>query len=203
MLAKFVRGMVYFANIPNVIYAPKVQSGRRPVIIISNDVGNVFSQNVTVVPCTSNTDKKDSQPTHVTTRLVNDTESIVLCENIMTIDKSHLDSFVGMLDDYTMGKIDEAITVALGFTKLKINDKCNTPKDELESIRGPRSICAGGCKGPQTPKAKAKNTEEFMKDFIKQVEEKGVVHVQKKYGISSTGAVYQRCTRYKKLLDTK
>ena len=208
MLMEYVRGMVFYANIPNVIYAPSVQAGRRPVIIVSNDVGNIHSQNVTVVPCTTNISKKDSQPTHYTTRLRKDIDTIVLCEDVMTIDKSCLDSFVGVLDDYTMEKITECLGIALGFTNLKLGSpaselRVNTLKAEPEIVTGPRSGCAGGLTGPQTPKTKAKNTEEFMKDFIKQVEEKGVVHVQKKYGISSTGAVYQRCMRYKKLLDTK
>ena len=208
MLMEYVRGMVFYANIPNVIYAPSVQAGRRPVIIVSNDVGNIHSQNVTVVPCTTNISKKDSQPTHYTTRLRKDIDTIVLCEDVMTIDKSCLDSFIGVLDDYTMEKITECLGIALGFTNLKVNIPKETPKFEPTKpepieVQLSKIGCAGGLKGPQTPKAKAKNTEEFMKDFIKQVEEKGVVHVQKKYGISSTGAVYQRCMRYKKLLDTK
>lgn len=203
MISKFIRGMVYYATLPVVAYAPSVQAGRRPVIIVSNDVGNVFSQNVTVVPCTTNTNKRDSQPTHVTTRIMKDIDTVILCENVMTIDKSCLDSFIGVLDERTMKEITECLGVALGFTNLKLNVPKETYKTEPEIVTGPRSGCAGGLTGPQTPKAKAKNTEEFMKDFIKQVEEKGVVHVQKKYGISSTGAVYQRCMRYKKLLDTK
>ena len=203
MISKFIRGMVYYATLPVVAYAPSVQSGRRPVIIVSNDVGNVFSQNVTVVPCTTNTNKKDSQPTHVTTRLMKDIDTVILCENIMTIDKTCLDSFIGVLDERTMKEITECLGIALGFTNLKLNAPRETLKDEPVEVQLSKVGCAGGLKGPQTPKAKAKNTEEFMKDFIKQVEEKGVVHVQKKYGISSTGAVYQRCMRYKKLLDTK
>lgn len=203
MISKFIRGMVYYATLPVVAYAPSVQAGRRPVIIVSNDVGNVFSQNVSVVPCTTNTNKKDSQPTHVTTRIMKDIDTVILCENVMTIDKSCLDSFIGVLDERTMKEITECLGIALGFTNLKLNAPKETLKAEPEIVTGPKSGCAGGLTGPQTTKTKTKNTEEFMKDFIKQVEEKGVVHVQKKYGISSTGAVYQRCMRYKKLLDTK
>ena len=187
MLSKFVRGMVYYANIPSVLYAPSVPAGRRPVIIVSNDIANVFSSNVSVVPCTTNINKKDSQPTHVTTNLIKETETVVLCENIMTMDKSYLETFVGMLDDVTMDKITNAIGVALGFTNLRMRDRVNTLKAEHKKIE----------------KDKSQTRIDFMKTFIEEMQTKGAVYVQKKYGLSSTGAAYQRSTRYKKLLDTK
>lgn len=203
MLSKFTRGMVYYANIPNILYAPTVQAGHRPVIIVSNDIANVFSQNITVVPCTSNINKKDSQPTHVTTKLIKDTETIVLCENIMTLDKSCLESFVGVLDDMTMAKITEAIGIALGFTNLKINDRVNTLKDEHKPERKTEYKPKEIAKENHTTIDRTKKTKEFMKNFLEETESKGAVYVMKKYGLVSQGAVYQRCIRYKKLLDTK
>jgi mRNA interferase MazF len=191
MISKYVRGMVYYANIPSVLYAPNVQTGRRPVIIVSNDVANVFSSNVSVVPCTTNINKKDSQPTHVTTNLIKETETIILCENIMTMDKSYLETFVGMLDDITMDKITNAIGVALGFTNLRMRDRVNTLKAEHKE------------KPQKVEKDKSQTRINFMKTFIEEMQTKGAVYVQKKYGLSSTGAAYQRSTRYKKLLDTK
>lgn len=203
MLSKFTRGMVYYANIPNILYAPTVQAGHRPVIIVSNDIANVFSQNITVVPCTSNINKKDSQPTHVTTKLIKDTETIVLCENIMTLDKSCLESFVGVLDDMTMAKITEAIGIALGFTNLKINDRVNTLKDEHKAERKTEYKPKEIAKENHTTIDRTKKTKEFMKNFLEETESKGAIYVMKKYGLVSQGAVYQRCIRYKKLLDTK
>lgn len=201
MISKYIRGMVYYANLPIVAYAPTVQSGRRPVVIVSNDVGNVFSQNVSIVPCTSNTGKKDSQPTHVTTRIIKDIETVILCENIMTVDKSCLDSFIGVLDECTMNDISEAIGIALGFTNLKLRP----PTEPLKAVVGPKSRCAGGLTGPNPEPTtdRSKKTEAFMRTFIAETQEKGVAYMAKKYKISSTGAVYQRCMRYKKLLDTK
>ena len=203
MLSKYTRGMVYYANIPSILYAPTVQAGHRPVIIVSNDIANVFSQNITVVPCTSNINKKDSQPTHVTTKLIKDTETIVLCENIMTLDKSCLESFVGVLDDMTMAKITEAIGVALGFTNLKINDRINTFKDEHKPERKTEYKPKEIARENHTTIDRTKKTKEFMKNFLEETESKGAVYVMKKYGLVSQGAVYQRCIRYKKLLDTK
>ena len=198
MLSKYTRGMVYYANIPNILYAPTVQAGHRPVIIVSNDIANVFSQNITVVPCTSNINKKDSQPTHITTKLIKDTETIVLCENIMTLDKSCLESFVGVLDDMTMTKITEAIGIALGFTNLRINDRVNTLKAEHR----PETKTEYKPKENRTTIDRTKKTKEFMKIFLEETESKGAAYVMKKYGLASQGAVYQRCIRYKKLLDT-
>lgn len=191
MLSKYVRGMVYYANIPSVLYAPSVPAGRRPVIIVSNDIANVFSSNVSVVPCTTNVNKKDSQPTHVTTNLIKETETIVLCENIMTMDKTHLETFVGMLDDVTMNKITNAIGVALGFTNLRMRDRVNTLKAEHKE------------KPQKEETDKSQKRINFMKTFIEEMQTQGAVYVQKKYGLSSTGAAYQRSTRYKKLLDTE
>lgn len=203
MISKYIRGMVYYANIPNVIYAPSVQAGRRPVIIISNDIGNIHSQNVSVVPCTTNMNKKDSQPTHITTNLIKETETIVLCENVMTIDKSYLESFVGMLDDYTMEKITNAIGIALGFTNLKMNDRINTLKYEHKPERKTEYKPKEIARENHTTIDRTKKTKEFMKNFLEETESKGAVYVMKKYGLASQGAVYQRCIRYKKLLDTK
>lgn len=191
MLSKYVRGMVYYANIPSVLYAPSVPAGRRPVIIVSNDIANVFSSNVSVVPCTTNVNKKDSQPTHVTTNLIKETETIVLCENIMTMDKSYLETFVGMLDDVTMNKITNAIGVALGFTNLRMRDRVNTLKAEHKE------------KPQKEETDKTQKRIDFMRNFIKDMQTQGAIYVQKRYGLSSTGAAYQRCTRYKKLLDTE
>lgn len=202
MISKYIRGMVYYANIPNVIYAPSVQSGRRPVIIVSNDIANVFSQNVTVVPCTTNTNKKDSQPTHYTTRLMKDIDTIVLCEDIMTIDKSCLETFVGVLDDFTMKKISETIAVALGFTDLKIIPKSDTlkaeykPKEKEEPKKVTEKITTNA--GDRTVK-----TEAFMRNFLKEMKEHGARHVAKRYGLASDSAAYQRALRYRKALDTK
>ena len=203
MLSKYIRGMVYYANIPNVIYAPSVQAGRRPVIIVSNDVGNIHSQNVTVVPCTSNISKKDSQPTHYTTRLKKDIDTIVLCEDIMTIDKSCLESFIGVLDDYTMEKISEAIAIALGFTNLKVVPKINTLKAEKETQPVPKQPEKVAEKTTTNAIDRTIKTKAFMKKFLEEMKEYGARHVAKKYGLASDSAAYQRALRYRKALDTK
>lgn len=211
MISKYIRGMVYYANIPSVIYAPSVQSGRRPVVIISNDVANVFSQNVTVVPCTTNISKKDSQPTHFTTKLARDVESVVLCENIMTIDKSYLETFMGVLDDYTMKGITDALAVALGFTNLKLGSPASelggdTLKADTEEKPTKTQEEMAEEDKPITLSSKIDRTiktNEFMQRFIKEMKQHGARYVAKKYGLSTEHAAYQRALRYRKALDTK
>ena len=86
----------------------------RPVIIIQNDIGNRWSPTVIVATVTSKL-KKTVLPTHVKIDvdfLAKD--SIVLLEQIKTIDKSRLGVFLGKINNETMMKIDKAIRVSLG-----------------------------------------------------------------------------------------
>lgn len=84
-----------------------VQSGLRPAVIIQNNVGNVHSPNVIVLPLTSQM-KKRNMPTHVLLK-ANESklsrDSIVLCENPMTIPKNKLENFITELPEKCMEKI--------------------------------------------------------------------------------------------------
>lgn len=84
-----------------------VQSGLRPAVIIQNNVGNVHSPNVIVLPLTSQM-KKRNMPTHVLLKASESKlprDSIVLCENPMTIPKSKLENFITELPEKCMEKI--------------------------------------------------------------------------------------------------
>ena len=89
---KFKRGQIWWLQ-ENKIYDGNVQSGNRPVIIISNDANNRHSNNLTVVPCTSQ-DKKDL-PTHFTFTI--NEESIALAECIRTINKEKIGTYIGTM----------------------------------------------------------------------------------------------------------
>ena len=96
MERKFKRGDIYYANLNPVIGSE--QGGTRPVLIISNDVGNKHSPTVIVAPITSRIHTKAKLPTHT---LINDFEgldknSIILFEQIRTIDKQRLLKYVVM-----------------------------------------------------------------------------------------------------------
>lgn len=109
------RGQVYYATLDH--QCGSVQGGYRPVIIIQNDKGNAYSSTVVVALCTSVL-KKEGQPTHVI--IMNGSvfkkATMVLAEQILTIDKRRLLYYVGELSEEHMQRVDEALCVSLGLT---------------------------------------------------------------------------------------
>lgn len=99
-----------------------VQGGLRPVCVVSNALNNKYSPNLTVVPLTSKLMKKQ-MPTHV--KIVKEqypihTDSIVLCEQIMTIDKARISgSALFSLNELEMRKLDRAMSIQLGFVETR------------------------------------------------------------------------------------
>ena len=116
------RGEVWFTELGS-HYGTSVQSGCRPVIVVSNNTANEFSRVLTVIPLTTK-HKKDDLPTHVTitaddlTRCDRNREfydSMLLAEQITTISKAQLVSYLGAVTDYTkLHEIADAISCHLG-----------------------------------------------------------------------------------------
>ena len=112
---QIIRGDIYFADLSPVIGSE--QGGLRPVLVIQNNVGNKYSPTVIVSAITSQLTKAKI-PTHVelsskTYNLPKD--SVVLSEQIRTIDKRRLNEKVCTLDPRKMKEVDKAILVSLGF----------------------------------------------------------------------------------------
>lgn len=123
------RGDIWFANLGSHPYS-SVQSGCRPVIVISNNIGNAHADTVNVIPMTRHL-KKPDLPCHtelnptciVDTRQLLDT-SMILAEQIATISKTSLFNYVGKIaDDSVMQRIDTAIAAQLGII-VKEEIKC-------------------------------------------------------------------------------
>lgn len=90
-----------------------VQSGYRPVVIVSNDMANVHSPVITVIPLT--TQNKKPLPTHVQLMPQRGRSSIALCEQILTVDKACLKRCVGFVyDSYERRSIHRALCIQLG-----------------------------------------------------------------------------------------
>lgn len=190
MITKYARGMVYWVNLPNT-YGDSVQTGRRPCVIVSNNIGNIFSDNITIVPCTTNIEKATNQPTHYTTKVYVTTESVVLCENIVTISKKLCDSFIGLLDENEMKAIDECIAIALGLKEIPKHTK---PKDIQEEHHIQEEPI-------QEKTINQKITDpEVKKQFILDFEKYGVEYIVKKYHVASVSAAYHRKEYYQKQL---
>ena len=109
------RGEIYFADLSPVVGSE--QGGIRPVLIIQNDVGNKYSPTVIISAITSQLSKAKI-PTHVelSAREYNlPKNSVVLLEQIRTIDKRRLKEKVSELDNKKMREINLALLVSLGF----------------------------------------------------------------------------------------
>lgn len=93
------------------------QGGKRPVVVIQNDVGNKYGPTIIVAPTTSK-QNKTNLPTHVEIEDYQscglDKKSIVLLEQIYTLDKSRIVKKLNRVDQLTIIKINEAIKVSLG-----------------------------------------------------------------------------------------
>ena len=108
------RGDIYYADLSPVVGSE--QGGTRPVLIVQNDTGNRHSPTVIAAAITSQMGKA-KLPTHIelTGRSVGLTkDSVILLEQIRTIDKSRLKEKMGRLDGDTMTKVDNAIAVSFG-----------------------------------------------------------------------------------------
>ena len=112
---QIIRGDMFYADLSPVVGSE--QGGNRPVLILQNDVGNKFSPTVIVAAITSQIDKA-SLPTHISVdckQLAKN--SIVLLEQIRTIDKSRLGKYIGRLDRKHMKGIDQALAISTGLKK--------------------------------------------------------------------------------------
>ena len=109
------RGQLYYADLSPVVGSE--QGGVRPVLILQNDVGNKFSPTVIAAATTSRLTKA-KLPTHITLekeKYCLPKDSIVLLEQIRTIDKSRLLDYIGELPTEIMSKVNSALLISLGF----------------------------------------------------------------------------------------
>ena len=111
----FKRGEIYFADLSPVVGSE--QGGVRPVVIIQNNVGNKYSPTVIVSAITSQLSKA-KLPTHIelpSSKYHLPKDSVVLLEQIRTLDKRRLKDKISAIDTYKMKEIDKAILISLGF----------------------------------------------------------------------------------------
>lgn len=111
---KIRRGDLYYADLNPVIGSE--QGGTRPVLVVQNDVGNKYSPTVIVAAITSQTNKA-KLPTHVpiesSEKYGISKNSIILLEQIRTIDKKRLQEKIGNLDENILRRVEDAIKVSL------------------------------------------------------------------------------------------
>jgi mRNA interferase MazF len=108
------RGDIYYADLSPVVGSE--QGGVRPVLIVQNDVGNKFSPTVIAAAITSQKYKTDL-PTHIKVSATGcglEKDSIVLLEQVRTIDKKRLKERMGTLDNREMTRVNQALQVSFG-----------------------------------------------------------------------------------------
>lgn len=112
------RGDIFYADLSPVIGSE--QGGIRPVLIVQNDIGNKYSPTVIASAITSQINKA-KLPTHIELSAKDyglPRDSVILLEQIRTIDKKRLREKIGHLDDELMEKVNEAITVSFGLVEM-------------------------------------------------------------------------------------
>ena len=113
------RGDIFYADLSPVVGSE--QGGLRPVLIIQNDVGNRYSPTVIAAAITSRTGKA-KLPTHIGVEAMISSDSsgglmknsVILLEQVRTLDKTRLKEKMGHLDDSVMRRVNEAIAVSFG-----------------------------------------------------------------------------------------
>lgn len=108
------KGDLYFADLSPVTGSE--QGGVRPVLVVQNDVGNKYSPTIIVAAITSKKNKADL-PTHVKIEADENglsKNSVVLLEQLRTIDKRRLKERIGTIDKNRLPEVNEALTISLG-----------------------------------------------------------------------------------------
>ena len=109
------RGDMYYADLSPVVGSE--QGGVRPVLIVQNDVGNKYSPTVIAVAITSQLNK-NKLPTHIEVNCQDyglSKDSVILAEQIRTIDKKRLKDRIGHIDNEIMDKVNNALGISFGF----------------------------------------------------------------------------------------
>lgn len=112
------RGDIYYADLNPVVGSE--QGGVRPVLVIQNDTGNRYSSTVIVAAITSKINKA-KLPTHIEIPANSfglNKKSVVLLEQIRTIDKKRILEKIGYFDDDMMKKVDKSLLISVGIVNL-------------------------------------------------------------------------------------
>jgi mRNA interferase MazF len=119
------RGQMYWIDFGKFTIGSE-QGGTRPGLIIQNDIGNKFSPTVVAIAMTTNTNKANNIPVHVLINILEhetglEKDSVVLTEQIKTVDKSRISGYIGECPFGLMKKIEDAFKMQYGISTPKVN----------------------------------------------------------------------------------
>lgn len=112
------RGEIYYAQLSPVVGSE--QGGTRPVLVVQNDIGNQYSPTTIILAITSQINKA-KLPTHVELKgelYGLERDSVILAEQIRTIDKTRLKHRISVLNEEMMGRVNQALAVSVGLSEL-------------------------------------------------------------------------------------
>ena len=117
MKHSFLRGEIYYADLSPIVGSE--QGGTRPVLIIQNNVGNRFASTVIVAAITSRINAKPKQPTHSCIGTISTMKypSVVMLEQLRTLDKCRVGPYVGSLSDEKMEDVTRALCISLAINR--------------------------------------------------------------------------------------
>lgn len=121
MAKPYYRGELYYADLGKGIGSE--QEGYRPVVIIQNNMGNKYSPTIIVAPVTTNHEAKAKLPTHcyIGAESGLDTSSVILLEQLRTIDKKRLGNYIGLLNRSHLQQLNQALAVSIQLTEASVN----------------------------------------------------------------------------------
>lgn len=131
------RGDIYRADLDPVVGSE--QGGVRPVVIIQNDTGNLYSPTVIVAAITTRK-KKTGLPVHVHITAAESglrQDSVVLAEQVRTLEKTRLTRYLGTLDEKAMRRIDRALQMSLGTLRMQDGGKEHGENRNADEECGP------------------------------------------------------------------
>lgn len=114
MIKTCSRGEIYYADLGDGIGSE--QKGIRPVVILQNNTGNKYSPTVIVAPATTKTNKKEHLPTHFNVCNVDGLyrRSVIMLEQIRTIDKQRLHRYIGSLSEKQLEELKIPLEISVG-----------------------------------------------------------------------------------------
>jgi mRNA interferase MazF len=125
------RGELYYADLSPVVGSE--QGGVRPVLIVQNDIGNKYSPTIIVCAITSQINKA-RLPTHIEISAAEfkiPKDSVILLEQIRTIDKKRLREQIGLLNGKMMQRVDKSLLISLGFNMDFIENTATAARNRL------------------------------------------------------------------------
>jgi mRNA interferase MazF len=122
MERKIMRGDMYYADLSPVVGSE--QDGLRPVVVIQNNIGNKYSPTIVIAAVTSKITPKIMLPTHIriSAKYGIEKDSVVLLEQIRTIDRKRLEGYIGTLDTATMMQINKALAISVGLIECPVDN---------------------------------------------------------------------------------